>query len=70
MQVQKHKEKEQEIKNKVIRLKAEGRVCCPRCGSESISVGTRGYTITTGFIGSGNVRCVCLNCGYKWKPKR
>lgn len=70
IRIKQQKQKEIEIKNKVQRLKAEGKVCCPRCGSESVSAGTRGYTITTGFIGSGKVRVVCLNCGYKWKPKR
>lgn len=70
IRIQQQKQREIEIKNKVRRLKAEGKVCCPRCGSESVAAGTRGFTITTGFVGSGKVRVICLNCGYKWKPKR
>lgn len=43
-------------------------ITCPKCGSTSIISGTRGFTFTTGFFGSGNYRKVCENCGYKWKP--
>ena len=43
-------------------------VRCPKCGSIHIAEGTRGYTLTTGFIGSSNFRYVCKNCGFKWKP--
>lgn len=70
LEIRKQEQERAAIKNKVERLKKEGKVCCPRCCSESISAGTRGYTITTGFIGSGSVRCICMNCGLKWKPKR
>lgn len=41
---------------------------CPKCGSTSITEGTRGFTLTTGFIGSGKFRYVCKDCGNKWKP--
>lgn len=41
---------------------------CPKCGSSNITEGTRGFSLTTGFIGSGNFRYVCKNCGNKWKP--
>lgn len=43
-------------------------VKCPKCGSMSISTVNRGYSIITGFIGSGSPRNVCQQCGYKWKP--
>lgn len=45
-------------------------VRCPKCNSSSIATINRGFSIITGFIGSGNPRNVCQNCGYKWKPKR
>lgn len=41
---------------------------CPKCGSASIIEGTKGFSIMTGFIGSGKFRYVCKNCGNKWKP--
>lgn len=41
---------------------------CPKCGSTSISTGQRGYSLLTGFFGSGNTVNRCSNCGYKWKP--
>lgn len=41
---------------------------CPKCKSTSIATTNRGYSIITGFLGSGSPRNVCQNCGYKWKP--
>lgn len=41
---------------------------CPKCGSKSITAGQRGFSIITGFIGSGATVNRCANCGYKWKP--
>lgn len=41
---------------------------CPRCGSTQVSVGTRGFSIWSGFIGSGKTTNRCGNCGYSWKP--
>lgn len=41
---------------------------CPKCGSTQIGVTNRGYSLLSGFIGSGSARNVCQNCGYKWKP--
>ena len=42
---------------------------CPRCGSTSISTGSRGWKWTTGFIGSGKTVNRCANCGHIWEPK-
>lgn len=42
---------------------------CPKCGSTAISTGARGFSIVTGFLGSGQTANRCGNCGYKWKPK-
>lgn len=46
------------------------KVKCPKCGSTAVGVGNRGFSIVTGFIGSGSPRNVCQSCGYKWKPSR
>lgn len=46
----------------------EKQLTCPQCGSTDITSGTRGFTLTTGFLGSGNHRNVCKKCGFKWKP--
>lgn len=43
-------------------------VRCPRCGSTNITAGQRGYSMLTGFIGSGKTVNRCANCGHKWKP--
>lgn len=43
---------------------------CPRCGSTAITTGARGYSLFSGFIGSGKTTNRCGNCGYKWYPKR
>lgn len=50
--------------------KPKPKVCCPKCGSESISTGQRGYSLLTGFLGSGKTVNRCANCGYTWKPGR
>ncbi|MCD8160790.1 MAG: zinc-ribbon domain-containing protein [Clostridiales bacterium] len=44
-------------------------VCCPRCGSTSITTGQRGFSILTGPIGSSKTTNRCAKCGYKWYPK-
>lgn len=43
---------------------------CPKCGSTNISAGQRGYSLLTGFLGSGKTVNRCVNCGYKWSPKK
>lgn len=43
-------------------------VKCPKCGSTAIQTVNRGYSLMTGFLGSGSPRNVCQKCGYKWKP--
>lgn len=42
---------------------------CPKCGSTAVATGERGYSLLTGFIGSGQTMNRCGNCGHKWKPK-
>ena len=41
---------------------------CPICGSTNIQSVNRGFSLMTGFIGSGSPRNVCQKCGFKWKP--
>ena len=43
-------------------------VRCPRCGSNQITTGQRGFSLLTGFIGSNKTVNRCGNCGYSWKP--
>lgn len=43
-------------------------VKCPKCGSTSIATTNRGYSLLSGFIGSGKAVNVCQKCGHKWKP--
>lgn len=59
-QVQQQENSKQQISNQIK---------CPKCGSTSITAGSRGYSIVWGFIGSGSTVNRCSNCGYKWKPK-
>ena len=51
-----------------IQAKQSNQVSCPRCDSTSISTTNRGFSMLTGFIGSGSPRNVCQRCGYKWRP--
>lgn len=44
------------------------KVFCPKCKCTDIGVVNRGYSLFTGFIGSGKPMNVCKKCGYKWKP--
>ena len=46
----------------------EVKIRCPKCGSAEIHAGPRGFSLVTGFIGSGKTVITCLHCGHKWKP--
>lgn len=52
-----------------IQPKSKDQITCPKCQSNAIATVNRGYSLLTGFLGSGSPRNVCQNCGYKWKPK-
>ena len=45
-------------------------ICCPQCGSTEYHAGARGFSIVTGFIGSGKTVLTCLQCGHRWKPRK
>lgn len=44
-------------------------LACPKCGSSAVAIGERGYSLLTGFIGSGQTMNRCGKCGHKWKPR-
>ena len=37
-------------------------IFCPRCGCNEFTLLNRGYSVLTGFLGSGNVKRVCNRC--------
>lgn len=41
---------------------------CPKCGSLDLSANKKGWTVTTGMIGSGKILITCLKCGKQFKP--
>lgn len=41
---------------------------CPKCKSNEVHAGQRGWSLLSGFIGSGKVVLTCLNCGHVFKP--
>ena len=58
--------KQTELQQKRAELKAKGLASCPKCASTSIATINRGYSIVTGFIGSGKAVNVCQCCGHRW----
>lgn len=42
--------------------KTESTICCPWCGSSEFTLLNRGYSLLTGFLGSGKVKRVCNKC--------
>ncbi len=43
---------------------------CPKCGSTAIHPVQKGFSLITGFVGSGKTLNYCANCGHKWNPKK
>lgn len=46
----------------------DDKVRCPKCGSDQVHAGKRGWNTWTGFIGSGKIIITCLKCGHKFEP--
>lgn len=61
----------------------EDKLYCPYCGSSQLTANKKGFGagkavagavltggvgLLAGFIGSGDVKITCLNCGCQWKP--
>lgn len=57
------------IEKKRSELKKQGIPSCPKCGSTHITAGARGYSVVSGFVGSGKTVNRCANCGHKWEPR-
>ena len=63
-----------QAKGAVVKIEAapipqEKPLCCPRCGSQNVTTGKRGYSIVTGFLGSNKTTNRCGKCGYSWQPR-
>ena len=43
---------------------------CPKCGSTAIQPAQKGFSLLTGFVGSGRTMNYCMNCGFKYDPKK
>lgn len=43
-------------------------ICCPRCASNAVTTGTRGYSPIWGFLGSNKTTNRCGKCGFTWNP--
>ena len=56
-----------ELSKKRAEYNAKGIPTCPKCGSPSIATINRGYSMVSGFIGSGKPVNVCQVCGHKWQ---
>ena len=59
--------KQHENKNLQQQLQPPSTSKCPKCGSTAIEATQKGYSLLTGFIGSGKTMNYCKNCGHKWK---
>lgn len=61
----------------------EDKLYCPFCGSSQLTANKKGFGagkavtgailtggigLLAGFIGSGDVKITCINCGCQWKP--
>lgn len=61
----------------------EEKLYCPFCGSSQLTANKKGFGagkavagavltggigLLAGFIGSGDVKITCINCGCQWKP--
>ncbi len=62
MEVEQREATEQQMSSKA------AQPTCPACGSANIQLGTKGFSLVTGFIGSSSPRYYCLECHHKWKP--
>ena len=71
------REKDMAEQRKKQELEQSGVVYCPKCLSTSVQGVKRGYSagqalltgnLLVGAMGANRMKCVCLKCGYKWKP--
>ena len=66
-EIERIEDKNRALAKKREELKKQGIASCPKCGSTSIATVNRGYSMVTGFIGSGKPVNVCQVCGHKWE---
>lgn len=45
-------------------------IICPKCGSKSITIGKRGYTIAFGYLLAHQMCYKCQDCGKVWAIKK
>lgn len=76
------KEKPLSKKQRIKQNKKNGIVCCPKCGSTSITTTNKKLSVKRGLVGlainplagavgavtSKKIYNVCMNCGHRWKP--
>ncbi len=70
-------------KQQIRENQANGIVCCPKCGSTSVTAQKKGFSFVKGAIGAtvgldvgliaggagaNKVILTCMNCGHQWKP--
>lgn len=48
--------------------KSEDNVRCPKCRSDQVHAGQRGWSAWTGFFGATKVVLTCLKCGHVFNP--
>lgn len=61
-------QQQEQLKQTIEESSSSKKLTCPKCGSTNIQTTNRGFSLVTGFIGSGSPRNVCQQCGFKWKP--
>ncbi len=70
-------------KQQIKENRAKGIVCCPKCGSTSVTAQKKGFSFVKGAIGAtisldvgliaggagaNKVILTCMNCGHQWEP--
>lgn len=63
-------QKEQKMQQKIDNVKNGDIIKCPKCGSQHISSGNRGYSFIWGSLGSEETLNHCQNCGHSWNPEK
>ncbi len=67
---QKKKKENEKLQQKIDNVKNGDIVKCPKCGSQHISSGNRGYSFIWGSLGSEETLNHCQNCGHRWNPEK
>ena len=62
-------QKKQALQKKIDNVKNGDIIKCPKCGSQHISSGNRGWSPIWGLLGSDETLNHCQNCGHRWNPE-